>query len=419
MKKIPYIGRMALRRKAACLLVVVSAMVATVFMLFYPSLIDNTSQHLEETYDNIDVTGSIVTTGIGNTPAVPNVVWKEMQSSGYFSELYANSGFSIRTFPKNILDEKTGANPSEQERLTAFQILLPKFEEQNSGGVGGKMRAYNTFEAADELVRIRNDITWLDGYDESCMEGSERVCIISEKWGYDPGDTIPLLAEVIANKHYVEGIFRVKVAGTYPGKITEFAAVMPLKTMEQLTIDGTAAQKQHGNYYEWKFSINDVYFTVRDNRQIDEIKAAITEQGLRNNDNLRVRIDDRILKETVGPIKSNLAQLEGSYLFFFLMISAIGFFISFLLARGRKPEYAVMRMLGESRGQITLKALAEQFVLCLCGVVLGAVAVTFIEKNSFEPAICAVILLCYTLGAAAAVLLTVRVNVMDILRDKE
>ena len=70
-----------------------------------------------------------------------------------------------------------------------------------------------------------------------------------------------------------------------------------------------------------------------------------------------VRIDDRILKETVGPIKSNLAQLEGSYLFFFVMIAAIGFLLSFLLARGRKPEYAVMRMLGESRLQITLKAL--------------------------------------------------------------
>lgn len=419
MKKFPYMGRMALRRKAACLLVVASAMAVTVFMLFYPGLIDNTRQRLEETYDNITVTGSIVTAGVGNAPEISDGVWKEMQSSGCFDELYANSSFSVRTFPKKILEEKAGVDPSEQEKLTVFQILLPKFEQEGSGGVGGKMRAYNTFEAADELVRIRNDITWLDGYDESCLEGDERVCILSEKWGYAPGNTIPFLAQVIANKHYVEGIFRLKVVGTYPGKITEFAAVMPLKTMEQLTIDATAAQKQHGNYYEWKFSVNEVYFTVRDNRQIDEIKTAMTERGLRQNENLRVRIDDRILKETVGPIESNLARLEGSYLFFFLMISAIGFFVSFLLARGRKPEYAVMRMLGESRAQITLKALAEQFVLCLCGVILGAVAVSFIEKNRFDVAICAVILLCYILGAAAAVLLTVRVNVMDILRDKE
>ena len=210
-----------------------------------------------------------------------------------------------------------------------------------------------------------------------------------------------------------------KVVGTYPGKITGFAAVMPLKTMEDLTIAANAVQKQNGNYSEWIFGLNEVYFTVRDNLQLTQIKTMITEKGLRDSKYARVRIDDRILKETVGPIESNLAQLEGSYLFFFVMIAAIGFFISFLLARGRKPEYAVMRMLGESRAQITIKALCEQFVLCLAGVLLGAATVGLMEKSSFQFAICAVILLCYTLGAAVAVMLTVRVNVMDILRDKE
>lgn len=143
------------------------------------------------------------------------------------------------------------------------------------------------------------------------------------------------------------------------------------------------------------------------------------EQGLSGEAGIRAAIDDRILKGTVAPIESNLALLEGLYTFFFVMVTAIGFFISFLLARGRKPEYAVMRMLGESRAQITMKALCEQFVFCLAGVMLGAAAVGLMEKSSFQLAICAVILLCYTLGAAVAVMLTVRVNVMDILRDKE
>ena len=74
-----------------------------------------------------------------------------------------------------------------------------------------------------------------------------------------------------------------------------------------------------------------------------------------------------------------------------------------------------MRLLGESGVRITLKALFEQFVLCLVGVTIGAV----IERNSFDAVICGVILLCYTVGAAAAVMLNIGVNVMDILRDKE
>lgn len=418
MKAFSYLWHMAWRRKAACLLVVVSTMAATVFMLFYPSLIDNTRKRLEETYSSITVTGSILSED-KIVPAVSGSMWEKMQQSGYFSSLYGSASFVIRTFPKDILEESAGEGASEQQKLIAFQNLLASFEEEDSGGVSGSMKACSSFSAEDELVRIREDIRWLEGYDESCLEGDERICIISDKWGYAPGDTIPLLARVPVSKTQLEGIFHLKVAGTYPGKITKFAAVMPLKTMEDLTIAATAVHKQAGNPYAWNFGLNAVYFTVRDNQQLDQIKAAITESGLRSNKLVRVRIDDHILKETVGPIESNLAQLEGSYLFFFVMIAAIGFLLSFLLARGRKPEYAVMRMLGESRLQITLKALLEQFVLCLGGVLLGAAAVGIIGQEGFRPGICAAILLCYTVGAAVAVLLTVRVNVMDILRDKE
>lgn len=410
MKAFSYLWHMAWRRKAACLLVVVSTMAATVFMLFYPSLIDNTRKRLEETYSSITMTGSILSED-KIVPAVSGSMWEKMQQSGYFSPLYGSASFVIRTFPKDILEESAGEDASEQQKLIAFQNLLASFEEEDSGGVSGSMKACSSFSAEDELVRIREDIRWL--------EGDERICIISDKWGYAPGDTIPLLARVPVSKTQLEGIFHLKVAGTYPGKITKFAAVMPLKTMEDLTVAATAVHKQAGNPYAWNFGLNAVYFTVRDNQQLDQIKAAITESGLRSNKLVRVRIDDRILKETVGPIESNLAQLEGSYLFFFVMIAAIGFLLSFLLARGRKPEYAVMRMLGESRLQVTLKALLEQFVLCLGGVLLGAAAVGIIGQEGFRPGICAAILLCYTVGAAVAVLLTVRVNVMDILRDKE
>lgn len=418
MKAFSYLWHMAWRRKAACLLVVVSTMAATVFMLFYPNLIDNTRKRLEETYSSITVTGSILSED-KIVPAVSGSMWEKMQQSGYFSSLYGSASFVIRTFPKDILEESAGEGASEQQKLIAFQNLLASFEEEDSGGVSGSMKACSSFSAEDELVRIREDIRWLEGYDESCLEGDERICIISDRWGYAPGDTIPLLARVPVSKTQLEGIFHLKVAGTYPGKITKFAAVMPLKTMEDLTVAATAVHKQAGNPYAWNFGLNEVYFTVRDNQQLDQIKAAITESGLRSNKLVCVRIDDRILKETVGPIKSNLAQLEGSYLFFFVMIAAIGFLLSFLLARGRKPEYAVMRMLGESRLQITLKALLEQFVLCLGGVLLGAAAVGIIGQEGFRPGVCAAILLCYTVGAAVAVLLTVRVNVMDILRDKE
>ena len=418
MKAFPYLWHMAWRRKAACLLVVASTMAATVFMLFYPSLIDNTRKRLEETYSSITATGSILSED-KIVPAVSGSMWEKMQQSGYFSSLYGSASFVIRTFPKDILEESAGEGASEQQKLIAFQNLLASFEEEDSGGVSGSMKACSSFSAEDELVRIQEDIRWLEGYDESCLEGNERVCIISDKWGYAPGDTIPLLARVPVSKTQLEGIFHLKVAGTYHGKITDFKAVMPIATYEQLCSTATQAHQQLGTGMEWPFDLSSFLFTVKDNYQLEELKGYLTEQGLAGTSGIRAVIDDRILRGTVAPIGSNLSLLEGLYAFFFGMVTAIGFLLSFLLARGRKPEYAVMRMLGESRLQITLKALLEQFVLCLGGVLLGAAAVGIIGQEGFRPGVCAAILLCYTVGAAVAVLLTVRVNVMDILRDKE
>lgn len=419
MRVFSYIWHMAFRRKSACLLVIASAMVTTIFMLSYPRLIEDTRKKLDETYEGITITGSIVQTGIDDVGAVSGEVWKKMQASGYFSQMYAASKFSVRTFPKKILEAQFGSTPSEQRKDSIFQTMLSRFEKKNSGGVNGPMRAYNTFPAGNDLVRIRNDICWLDGYDEHCLEGRERICIISENWGYAPGDTVPFLARVTIKEKSVEGIFHLKVVGTYPGKITEFSGVMPLKTMEDLTIAATAAHKAEENYYEWEFGLDQIYFTIKDNRTLDEIKTKMEDWGLLNSDFRRVRLDDRFFKEAVGPIESNLAQLEGSYLFFFFLIAAIGFFISFLLIRNRKSEYAVMRLLGESKGQIILKVLAEQFTLCLTGVLFGILVIRLIDTNSFHPSICIVILMCYTFGAAGAALLMTGVNVMEILRDKE
>ena len=67
---------------------------------------------------------------------------------------------------------------------------------------------------------------------------------------------------------------------------------------------------------------------------------------------------------------------------------------------------------------MTCKALLEQFVLCLAGSGFGA-SLLWLTGRSIDITVCGAVLFCYTLGAAAAVLLTVRVNVMEILRDKE
>lgn len=417
MKGLSYLWRMAGRRKAACLLILLFTMVATIFLLLYPGFIKSTRTRLKEAYESIEVTGWILNAESYEEPLIPGEQWKTLRSSGYFSESSAYNYFQFKLYQKDQLEAQAGRDADDAQKLWAMQRML---QQEDVQGKNGWMYAYDRFASCDQLIRIRDKITWLDGYDENCLEGDEHICIISDEFGYQPGDTIPFFASVtMEDMSEMCGIFRLKVAATYHGNITAFKAVMPITTYEELCSTATVAHQQMGDGMVWPFDLRSFVFTVKDNHQLDELKDYLVEQGLSEETGIRAAIDDRILKGTVAPIESNLALLEGLYAFFFVMIAAIGFFISFLLARGRKPEYAVMRMLGESRAQITIKALCEQFVLCLAGVMLGAAAVGLMEKNSFQLSICAVILLCYTLGAAVAVMLTVRVNVMDILRDKE
>lgn len=135
--------------------------------------------------------------------------------------------------------------------------------------------------------------------------------------------------------------------------------------------------------------------------------------------NIRAAIDDRILDGTVSPVQSNLALLNGLQIVFFVMVAIVGFFLSILLTRGRKPEYAVMRMLGERAVRVIGKVLLEQLVLCLLGILLGVILVMSARLGHPHPATCCMILACYLLGVTIAAMLTVRVNVMGILRDTE
>ena len=73
----------------------------------------------------------------------------------------------------------------------------------------------------------------------------------------------------------------------------------------------------------------------------------------------------------------------------------------------------VYEKLGEIDEDLIADALPDAVPL------LGMLMLGVIGQGSLNIATCGIIMACYTLGAAMAVLLTVRVNVMEILRDKE
>ncbi len=400
-------GRMALKRKTSCVLTILFAAVATVFLLFYPVFIESTRTELAFAYDTLQVSGWIMN-GRGYTdPTLQGDLWHPLVDSGYLSEYYAYSIMEIRWFDSPALAAELDENAPLKEQEKRFSELV---QEHRRDTTSGQILGLNATAANGDLLRQQEELQWLTGWsEERFYAGADMVCLVPQHMGYDLGQRLPFLMENFSDR---KSVFWAEVVGTYPISLTSADLVVPIQTLE------TMCQSRE----KWTFWVNGFHFMVEDNHQLDPLKDLILELGLDGSNSrtsTRVAIDDRTLDGTVAPIKSNLAMLEGLYRFFFLVVAAIGFFLCFLLARGRKQEYAVMRLLGEPSAQITLKALLEQLLLCLLGIALGAGLLGMTGQGAIDPVTCGIILVCYTLGAAIAVMLTVRVNVMEILRDKE
>ncbi len=408
MKTLLLNGRMALLRKTSCLLTVLFSLVAAVFLLVYPLFIDSAREELAYAYDSVEVTGWLYNGDGFQDPDIPGETWHALLDTGFIGAHYSYSSAEARLFDVGLYSHL----PAMPEQAIALfeqteETLLKNRDKKNTAWKTVKI--LNNVQSHDGLYRIKHDIRWVEGWSsDDFFSGAEQVCLVASDLGYQPGDLVPIRLRTPFNRH---AVFCFQAVGIFPhpSGVGDVDLVLPLPTAEAICTE-------QGE--DWPFWVNGCSFLVNDNRSIPDLKRAIIDLGLTRGD-IRAAIDDRVLDGTVSPIKSNLALLQGLYRFFFGVVAAIGFFLCFLLARGRRQEYAVMRLLGESALRVTGKAILEQLLLCLTGVAMGAAILAAAGQGSVDLAVCGVILLCYTLGAAAAVLLTVRVDVMEILRDKE
>lgn len=406
MRSILLYGRMTLRRKFASLMVALFLIAATVLLHLYPLLIDDSRKELEFIYDSLKVSGWLVNTQGYEEPSLPGETWHSMLELDYFGEQHSYS--LLKAYVPDVYDLEMrweGKPEDTQSRLEPYIILADKEFPDLTKAV-----AVTDVIAQGDLTRQLEEIQWMDGCGTECLTGTEAVCLLPAYLGHLPGDNIPVVLQPQhIQKESNHLVAMVQVVGVYPDSLSSGAdLILPISYYEQLCMEKN-----------WQLYIHNMDFIVADNRTLLDCKKALLELGLGAPDSpVRVSIDDRVFEGTVAPVRSNLQLLESLYRFFFVAVIGIGFFLCFLQAKNRKPEYAIMRLLGEDTTQVIIKALSEQFVLCLLGIGFSA-SLLLLAGQSANVAICGIILVCYILGATVAVLLTVRVNVMEIMRDKE
>ena len=407
------------RRLLSSLLTALLIAVTTVFLLLYPGLIQSAEAELAAAYDSIDVTGWIINAAGYEDPTIPPEIYDAILSSGFIREHYDVSYNVIAPVSQVIAtlaerDAEFAALPYEEQYLKMKRQSISNLPLY---ATGSRMYGLNRADADALFSRLVDTIEWLPGYSEELFSGDEAVCIYPADGGVALGDEVELIMRR-ANpndewKDLKREYMTFKVVGLHGMNAggNRYNVYCPLDSLRKKLSDP-----------KWKFAIRSFSFTVQNSRELDGFKEFLVGLGLHENENIRAVLDDRILTGTVAPIQKNIDLLKNLHVFLYGLVALMGFFLCFLLARGRKQEYAVMRMLGESRLGITAKAILEQVLLCAFGVAIGFAAMLLLptkQEGWFNAQAAGLVAACYCAGAAVAVLLTVRVDVMTILRDKE
>lgn len=434
MKGIKLYLSMMRRRWLGNSLIALLIAITAVFMLLYPGLIADSEEELEAAYKSIEVTGWMVNLNGYDDPNILPEVYDAVIDTGFLKEYYSYSYYPVYPVDSGIAlmcmtDNAFALLDYEYQHAAITDSLLNKFIIYES--VSSFMYGVNNLYADSLFTRLNDTIQWLDGYDPSVLETDEMVCIVPENSGAELGDEIEFImrklkteseksksADSVGDK--ARKVVKFKVVGLHalstdivdnPGSATYFA-YCPLGALR------AALQEK-----EYDFTIRNLSFVANQCDRLDEFKQKLVDIGLNNGVNgVRAAIDDRILIGTVSPIQKNIDLLKGLHLFLYALIVLMGFLLCFLTARSRKQEYAVMRLLGESRLAVTLKAIVEQIILCIIGAGVGLLAMYLLpgkRADWFDWNTIGLISLCYLVGAAAAALMCVRVDVMSILRDKE
>lgn len=350
-------------RSTLAALAVVTVM--TVFLVSFLNSIATNREKLQQAFDTLEVTASFQGTGD-----------KSVSISKEIVDAILNSGFV------------------ESYRLAA-QFTVRAGDTY--------LRAVNVPETDALLERNLPEAQWLDGWDAGLLQGAEDVCLAPVAAGYVPGDTAVL--DCVTGEQIT-----LLVVCCYEGGGDDNADLCyycPLQTLENIVTS-----------FGKTFSYCKMEMNLQNLESLDQFKADMKALGLEQS-SARLLINDSLLRQVTDQLRQQIRLMEQILPVLLLLVAAIGFGLSFLLARGQKKDYAIMRLLGEGVFRVTMKALCMQALLCVEGIAIGIVCMLLTGQTDLHPESCALLLVCYCMGAVIAAYLTVRVDVMQVLRNQE
>lgn len=250
------------------------------------------------------------------------------------------------------------------ETLVMQMAMEPKMVETTS--VANSPAFYYTGEP---------EITWLDGYDETCMRGPDMgICVIplelAREYDVDLGDTMAFLMLYPNGDHSAVVPRYMQVVGTYFTSADVDTIFCPIgESIYAEDYDEMWTLYTHKNY-------NSAIFTLDDPEKLPQLRQLLGELGFTSPGTWgKVRsymvLDDCAYIMATGGLERQIQYLELVYGCLFVLVDLIGFAAAYLLLHARKREIALMGSLGTPRLRVFGNFVGEQLLLSLLGCLAG------------------------------------------------
>ncbi|MDE6214560.1 MAG: hypothetical protein K2M70_13980 [Lachnospiraceae bacterium] len=281
----------------------------------------------------------------------------------------------------------------------------------------------------------REDITFLEGVDESVLETTQKVCILDadlmEKSGLRLGEDVMLT--IFYYRYALEGseIFieplttdTYRIVGQveiedYRGGWVPPEAILPLDCVREAYHD-----------QDIPFFADSGSFVVKDPFQLNALKEqmrydvtflpVITRAEYRYDGNALTIMDETFIRSAEA-LQGNLSLLRGMLPFIVAIVIFIGYLCSYLSLQSRQEEYALMRSLGTGRGKSFFLLFGETALVAAGACLLGSfTALIFFGTKAEVLALAgALFFLAFLAGTAAALLALYRLSVMEMLSKND
>lgn len=348
------------------LITVAVSAAAALFLMAFCHSIDLYRSKLQASYDALEVTAEVVGAHAGEKPRLSEKTCQTILDSGFVGS------YSIMA----------------EYRIEDYELL----------------RGVNNLQIDPSLERALSSVVWAEGYDIGFLQQNDRACLVPSGWNVEPGAQLEIL--------FFDRVVPFTVAGTYgTGKLGPYDVKIyycPVSVLQQLYLDA-----------EKEFSYCAMEMDLCKLEKLDAFKKQMRAAGL-NSGAAQLVINDTQLQTVTAQLRRQVRLLQTLRPVLLALVAAIGFWLIFLLLKGRRREAAVMRSLGVKRHRVFCILMLETAIQAVLGTALGGGAawVAF-EKTVSHLTDLLLLLSCFTAGGACAVWQVSGSNAFTVMKAKE